>query len=76
MSEEYVVHGRYLARYPNGYYSGEVGISTRVEADDIEVAKASAAAKAKAFYGYTDFRWITVQVEQLGTSEKKQQVSA
>lgn len=38
MDREFVVNGRYLAKYPDGRYSGEVGLCTHVKAPDKSAA--------------------------------------
>ena len=64
MKQVYQVTGKYLARYPNGHFTGDIGISTNVSAKSPDKAKLLVAEKTTATYGYIDFRWLTVTVKE------------
>ena len=64
MKQNYQVTGKYLARYPNGHFTGDIGISTNVKAKDPDKAKLLVAKRTSATYGYVDFKWLTVNVNE------------
>ena len=64
MKQAYQVTGKYLARYPNGHFTGDVGISTNVKAKNPDKAKVLVAERTSATYGYVDFKWLTVNVKE------------
>jgi len=64
MKQVYYVTGKYLARYPNGHFTGDVGISTNIKAKNPKKAKRLVAQKTTATYGYIDFKWLTVDVKE------------
>ncbi len=64
MKQVYHVTGKYMARYPNGHFTGDVGISTNVKAKDPDKAKLLVAQKTSTTYGYIDFKWLTVSVKE------------
>jgi hypothetical protein len=65
MQKQYYVSGRYQARYPNGYHTGDVGISARIQAQDKEAAKKAVSEKAIKDYGYIQFNWLNVDARQI-----------
>ena len=52
MKQVYHVTGKYLARYPDGHYTGDIGISTDIVAKNPEKAKRLVAKKATNTYGF------------------------
>lgn len=60
MQKQYYVSGRYQARYPNGYHTGEVGISSRIRAKNKRAAKKAVGRKAMKTHGYVQFNWVDV----------------
>ena len=68
MKQVYHVTGKYLARYPNGHFTGDVGISTDIKAKDPEKAKLLVAKKATDTYGFVEFKWLTVDIQKRTTS--------
>jgi hypothetical protein len=65
MQKQYYVSGRYQARYPNGYHTGDVGISARIQAQDKEAAKKAVSEKAMKEHGYVQFNWLNVDARQI-----------
>ncbi len=65
MQKQYHVSGRYLARYPNGHYTGKIGISTQVLAKNKREAKKSAIRKAMEINGYVQCNWLDVQAYKI-----------
>lgn len=65
MDREFVVNGRYLAKYPDGRYSGEVGLCTHVKAPDKSAAVKQAMQKTIFFHGYVNMEWIAVEVKDV-----------
>ncbi|MEJ2747459.1 MAG: hypothetical protein P8183_06075 [Anaerolineae bacterium] len=65
MQKQYYVSGRYQARYPNGYYTGDIGISARVKAKNEQAAKKEVSRKAMKELGYTQFNWVNVDARQV-----------
>lgn len=61
MQKQYVVSGRYQARYPNGYHTGEIGISAQVLAKSKRAAKKAVSKKTIKTHGYVQFDWLDVQ---------------
>ncbi len=64
MKQVYQVTGKYLARYPNGHFTGDIGISTSIRAKNPDKAKHLVAEKTADTYGYIDFKWLTVTVKE------------
>ena len=60
MQKQYYVSGRYQARYPNGYHTGDVGISARVQAKNMQAAQQAVSEKAMKEHGYIQFNWLNV----------------
>lgn len=65
MQKQYYVSGRYQARYPNGYHTGDIGISTRVQAKNKRAAKKVVSKKAIEDHGYVQFNWLNVDARQI-----------
>ncbi|MCB9420103.1 MAG: hypothetical protein H6667_09875 [Ardenticatenaceae bacterium] len=65
MQKQYYVSGRYQARYPNGYHTGDIGISTHIQAKNEEAAKKAAQEKAIKEHGYVQFNWLNVNARQI-----------
>lgn len=64
MKQVYHVTGKYLARYPNGHFTGDVGISTDIKAKGPEKAKLLVEKKATNIYGFVDFKWLAVDIQE------------
>jgi hypothetical protein len=65
MQKQYYVSGRYQARYPNGYHTGDVGISARVQAKNKKAAQKAVSKKAMEEHGYIQFNWLNVDARQV-----------
>jgi len=65
MNKQYYVSGNYQARYPNGYHTGEAGLSTHVTAKSKRAAKKAALHKAMKLHGYIQFDWLDVKAQQV-----------
>ena len=71
MKNSYRVSGRYLAKYPNGQYTGRTALGTTVMAKSEKKAKKLAASQAMAMYGYVQFQW-----EQVSIVRQEQQIES
>lgn len=65
MQKQYYVSGRYQARYANGYYTGDIGISARVKAKSEKAAKKVVSKKAMKDHDYIQFNWLNVDARPL-----------
>jgi hypothetical protein len=65
MQKQYYVSGRYQARYPNGYYTGDIGISAQVKAKNKQAAKKAVSRKAMEDHGYVKFDWLDVAARKI-----------
>jgi hypothetical protein len=65
MKSKFRVSGRYTAKYPDGHYIGDIGISTQIAAKSEKKAIDFAADKAKSTFGYVDLRWVDVRVTRV-----------
>ncbi len=65
MQKQYYVSGRYQARYPNGFHTGDIGISARVRAKNKQAAKKAVGKKAMKEYGYVQFNWLNVDCQKV-----------
>lgn len=65
MQKQYYVSGRYQARYPSGYYTGDIGISTCVKAKNKQAAKKAVGQKAMKELGYVQFNWVNVDARPI-----------
>lgn len=64
MKQVYHVTGKYLARYPDGHYTGDIGISADINAKSPKNAKTLIAQKTANTYGFVDFKWLSVSVKK------------
>lgn len=64
-SQQYRVHGSYQAKYPDGHYTGKIGIGATVQAQDQQDAEKKVASQTQELYGYVNFKWISVNVDQV-----------
>ena len=62
--KEYRVNGCYLAKFPDGHYSNEIGTGVTVKALNQKEAQKIAAHKMTSFHGYSAFKWITVTAKE------------
>ena len=60
MRQQYHVSGKYIARYPSGHYTGEIGISANIRAKNKRAARKAVRRKAIATHGYIQFNWVDV----------------
>ncbi len=67
MNRQYHVSGLYQARYPNGFHTGQLGISTSVLAENKKAAKRAVSKKAIAMHGYVQFNWLNVEAKPIST---------
>jgi hypothetical protein len=65
MQKQYYVRGRYQARYPNGFHTGDIGISARVQAKNKQAAKKAVSKKTMKEHGYVQFNWLNVDCKQV-----------
>lgn len=64
MKQVYHVTGKYSARYPNGHFTGDIGISTDIEAKNPAKAKLLVAKKTTRTHGFVDFKWLSVDIKE------------
>lgn len=65
MQKQYYVSGRYQARYPNGYHTGDVGISAHIKAKNEKAAKKAVSKKVMKDLGYVQFNWLNVDARPI-----------
>ena len=65
MQKQYYVSGRYQARYPNGYHTGDVGISAHIKAKNEQAAKKAVSKKVMKDHGYVQFNWLNVDARPI-----------
>ncbi|MEM7330525.1 MAG: hypothetical protein AAF490_00445 [Chloroflexota bacterium] len=62
MYKEFRVSGRYVAKHPDGRYSTDLGVGATVFAKDEKDAKHIVAKKTMNTYGYINFEWQSVSI--------------
>jgi len=62
MNNVYRVSGSYLAKYPDGRYSGKIGLGATIIAKNEREAKKLVASQTVETYGYVGFKWDKVSV--------------
>jgi len=62
MNNVYRVSGCYSAKYPDGRYSGKIGLGATVIAKNKREAKKMVANQTIKTYGYVGFQWDGVDV--------------
>lgn len=60
MNNVYRVSGSYLAKYPNGQYTGKIGLGATIAAKNEREAKRLVANQTIKTYGYVGFQWDKV----------------
>ena len=68
MNRQYHVSGLYQARYPNGFHTAQLGISTNVLAKNKKAAKKAVTKKTMDMHGYVQFNWLNVEAKPVSTS--------
>ena len=62
MNNFFRVCGSYTAKYPDGHYSGKIGLGATVIAKNEREAKKLVAKQTIETYGYAEFKWDQVSV--------------
>ena len=62
MNNVYRVSGSYLAKYPDGHYSGKIGLGATIINKNEREAKKMVASQTIKTYGYVGFKWDDVDV--------------
>ena len=62
MNNVFRVSGSYMAKYPDGHYSGKIGLGATIIAKNEREAKKLVARQTIETYGYVNFKWDKVSV--------------